>query len=202
VNESQSLPLTQSASESMSSFAPAPQASADPMQIWLAIGTIVWAIGVVTLLLYALIQYIRLHARVHDAVRTELDVYETDAVTSPFVIGIFKPRIILPVGMSARERESVLLHERAHIYRFDHVAKPLAFLILTSIVQSVVWLSFRLFCDDMEASCDERAIRALDREKIAFYGETLLRLGTRKTAFSGARLRLANTARRGGLSTC
>ncbi len=189
VNESQSLPLTQSASESMSSFTPAPLASADPMQIWLAIGAIVWAIGAAGLLLYAAIQYLRLRARVRDAVRTELDVYETDAVTSPFVIGIFKPRIILPVGISARERESVLLHERAHIYRFDHVAKPLAFLILSiHWFNPVVWLAFRLFCDDMEASCDERAIRALDREKIAFYGETLLRLGTRKTAFSGGPL--------------
>ena len=188
-NDSQPLPLTQSASESMNSFAPAPQASADPMQIWLAIGAIVWAIGAAGLLLYASIQYLRLRARVRDAVRTELDVYETDAVISPFVIGMFKPRIILPVGMSARERESVLLHERAHIYRFDHVAKPLAFLILSiHWFNPVVWLSFRLFCDDMEASCDERAIRALDREKIAQYGETLLRLGTRKTAFSGGPL--------------
>lgn len=188
-NESQSLPLTQPASQSMNSFAPTPLASADPMQIWLAIGAIVWAIGAAGLLLYAAIQYLRLRARVRDAVRTELDVYETDAVTSPFVIGIFKPRIILTVGISARERESVLLHERAHIYRFDHVAKPLAFLILSiHWFNPVVWLSFRLFCDDMEASCDERAIRALDREKIALYGETLLRLGTRKPAFSGGPL--------------
>ena len=188
-SESQALQLENSISQSVNALAPTPQASADPMQIWLASGAIVWAIGVAGLLLYAAIQYLRLRARVRDAVRTELDVYETDAVTSPFVIGLFKPRIILPVGMSARERESVLLHERSHIYRFDHVAKPLTFLILSiHWFNPVVWLSFRLFCDDMEASCDERAIRALDREKIAFYGETLLRLGTRKTAFSGGPL--------------
>ena len=188
-NESQSLPIDGSISQSVNALVPAPQASADPLQIWFAIGAIVWAIGAAGLLLYAAIQYLHWRARVRDAVRTEPDVYETDAVTSPFVIGIFKPRIILPVGMSARERESVLLHERAHIYRFDYLAKPATFLILTlHWFNPIVWLAFRLFCDDMEASCDERAIRALDREKIAFYGETLLRLGTRKTAFSGGPL--------------
>ena len=188
-NESQSLPIDGSISQSVNALVPAPQASADPLQIWFAIGAIVWAIGAAGLLLYAAIQYLHWRARVRDAVRTEPDVYETDAVTSPFVIGIFKPRIILPVGMSARERESVLLHERAHIYRFDYLAKPATFLILTlHWFNPIVWLAFRLFCDDMEASCDERAIRALDREKIALYGETLLRLGTRKTAFSGGPL--------------
>lgn len=188
-NDSQTLPATESFSQSANSLAPTPQASADPMQIWLAIGTIIWLIGMVGLLLYAAIQYLRLHKQVRDAVRTELDVFETDAVTAPFVMGILKPRIILPIGMKSNERESVLLHERAHIYRLDHVVKPVAFLILTlHWFNPIVWLAFRLFCDDLEASCDERAIRALDREKIAIYGEALLRLGTRKMAFSGGPL--------------
>ena len=188
-NDSQTLTATESLSQSMNSLASTPQASADPMQIWLAIGTIIWLIGMAGLLLYAAIQYLRLHNQVRDAVRTELDVFETDAVTAPFVMGILKPRIILPIGMKASERESVLLHERAHIYRLDHVVKPVAFLILTlHWFNPIVWLAFRLFCDDLEASCDERAIRALEREKIAIYGEALLRLGTRKMAFSGGPL--------------
>ncbi|MEN6637036.1 MAG: M56 family metallopeptidase, partial [Clostridiaceae bacterium] len=188
-NDSQTLLTTESFSQSANSLAPTPQASADPMQIWLAIGTIIWLIGMAGLLLYAAIQYLRLHKQVRDAVRTELDVFETDAVAAPFVMGIFKPRIILPIGMKSNERESVLLHERAHIYRLDHVVKPVAFLILTlHWFNPIVWLAFRLFCDDLEASCDERAIRALDREKIAIYGEALLRLGTRKMAFSGGPL--------------
>jgi len=185
----QVLPIAESSSENANSIAPTPFASADPMQIWLVIGTAVWLVGIAGLLIYAIAQYIRLQKRVRDAVRVELDVFETDAVTSPFVMGILRPRIILPVGMPARERELVLLHERAHIFRLDHVAKPLAFLILAAHwFNPFVWLAFKLFCEDMEASCDERAISELDHEQIASYGETLLRLGTRRAAFAGGPL--------------
>ena len=178
-----------SVAESVSSLAPTPQASADPMQIWLAVGMTVWLVGVAVILLYAIVQYIRLKRRVSDAVRSELDVYETDAVTSPFVTGFLRPRIILPVGMRANERRLVLLHERAHIYRYDYLAKPAAFLILTlHWFNPLVWLAFRLFCDDMEASCDERAMKACNREEIAAYGETLLRLGTQRAAFAAGPL--------------
>ena len=178
-----------SAEESVNSLAPTPQASADPMQIWLAVGMTVWLIGIAGLLLYAIVQYFRLHRRVSEAVRSELDVYETDAVTSPFVMGVFRPRIILPVGMSASERRLVLLHERAHIGRLDHVTKPIAFLILTMHwFNPLVWLAFRLLCDDLEASCDERAMKACNRDEIAAYGETLLRLGTQRAAFAAGPL--------------
>ena len=178
-----------SAVESASSLASTPQVSADPMQIWLAVGMTVWMIGVAGILLYAIMQYTRLKRRVSDAVRSELDIYETDAVTSPFVMGVFRPRIILPVGMRSDERKLVLLHERAHVYRLDHVAKPVAFLILAlHWFNPLVWLAFRLFCDDMEASCDERAMKACNREEIAAYGETLLRLGTQRAAFAGGPL--------------
>ena len=175
--------------ERASSLAPTPMASADPMQIWLAIGMTVWLIGVAGILLYAIVQYIRLKRRVSDAVRSELDVYETDAVTSPFVTGFLRPRIILPIGMRSDERRLVLLHERAHIYRFDHLAKPVAFLILAlHWFNPLVWLAFRLFCDDMEASCDERAMKDCNREEIAAYGEKLLRLGTQRAAFAAGPL--------------
>ena len=178
-----------SAVESAASLAPTPQASADPMQIWLAVGMTVWLVGIAVILLYAIVQYIRLKRRVSDAVRSELDVYETDAVTSPFVTGFLRPRIILPLGMRANERRLVLLHERAHIYRYDYLAKPAAFLILTlHWFNPLVWLAYRLFCDDMEASCDERAMKACNREEIAAYGETLLRLGTQRAAFAAGPL--------------
>ena len=178
-----------SAAESAASLAPTPQASADPMQIWLAVGMTVWLVGIAVILLYAIVQYIRLNRRVSDAVRSELDVYETDAITSPFVSGFLRPRIILPLGMRANERRLVLLHERAHIYRYDYLAKPAAFLILTlHWFNPLVWLAFRLFCDDMEASCDERAMKACNREEIAAYGETLLRLGTQRAGFAAGPL--------------
>lgn len=187
VQESQLLP--EQASTSTQSLAPTPQASADPAQIWLTIGMFVWLAGAAGILLHAVVLYLRLKRRVRDAVFVEPGVYETDAVDSPFVMGVFRPRIILPLTLLRQERELVLRHEQAHIYRFDYLAKPIAFLILAMHwFNPLVWLAFRLFCDDMEASCDERAISTMEKEQIANYGETLLRLGTRKVAFAGGPL--------------
>lgn len=171
------------------SLAPTPRDSADPMQIWLAIGTEIWLAGSAVILIQAIYLYGKLQIRARKAVFVEPGVYETDSVDSPFVLGIVRPRIILPLTLLRQERELVLRHEQAHIDRYDYLMKPLAFLILAvHWFNPLVWISFRLFCDDMEESCDERAIHSLDREQIAQYGETLLRLGTRKAAFAAGPL--------------
>ena len=171
------------------SLSPSPEASVDPMQIWLTIGMAIWLAGTMVILLRAIYLYVKLLLRVRGAVFVEPGVYETDAVESPFVLGVFRPRIILPLNMSRYERELVLRHEQAHILRYDYLTKPVSFLILAiHWFNPLIWVTFRLYCDDMEASCDERAIRALDREQIAQYGETLLRLGTRKISFSAGPL--------------
>ncbi len=171
------------------SFSPTLEASADPMQILLVVGMAIWLAGASFILLRAIYLYVKLLLRVRGAVFVEPGVYETDAVESPFVLGVFRPRIILPLNMSRYERELVLRHEQAHIYRYDYLTKPISFLILAiHWFNPLIWIAFRLFCDDMEASCDERAIRTLDREQIAQYGETLLRLGTRKIAFAAGPL--------------
>lgn len=193
LSDAASVPDTSLASElsaeSAASFEPTPEASADPVQIWLAIGSAVWLAGTAALLLYAAVSYARLRRKVTDAVLVEPGVYETDTVASPFVLGIVRPRVILPVDLTGEARALVLRHERAHIVRLDHAAKPAAFLLLAvHWFNPLVWVAFRLFCEDMEASCDERAVRALDHEKIAAYGETLLRLGTRRVSFAGGPL--------------
>jgi len=171
------------------SLSPTPKASADPLQIWLAVGMAIWLSGVSFILFRAIYLYVKLLLHVRGAVFVEPGVYETDAIESPFVLGVIRPRIILPLNMSRYERELVLRHEQAHIYRYDYITKPISFLILAvHWFNPLIWIAFRLFSDDMEASCDERAIRALDREQIAQYGETLLRLGTRKIAFAAGPL--------------
>ncbi len=156
---------------------------------WITIGTVVWLTGAAGMLLYAGILYARLNRRLRDAVLTEPGVYETDAVSSPFVFGFFRPRVILPVNFPEESRALVLRHERAHIARRDHIVKPVLFIILAlHWFNPLAWLAFRFFCEDMEASCDERAIHALPREQIAAYGETLLKLGTRTVSFAGGPL--------------
>lgn len=186
----ESIPASSGASGDLAtSLAPTPQASIDPVQVWLAMGFVVWVSGLIILLLYAAIQYFRLHRRVRDAVIIEPQVFETDAVTAPFVLGIFRPRIILPTLMTPYARELVLRHERAHLLRLDHVVKPLIFLVVSiHWFNPIVWLAFRLFCYDLEESCDERAVRSLDRAQIAAYGETLLQFSTTKIGFAGGPL--------------
>ncbi|HML68179.1 MAG TPA: M56 family metallopeptidase [Clostridia bacterium] len=181
--------VTNQSVERSASLTPTPQDSADPIQIWLAVGSAVWILGICAILLSSAISYFRLSRRVRDAVFVEPGVFETDAVTSPFVMGVLHPRIILPIGMSMQARELVLLHERSHLLRLDHLVKPAVFLIASiHWFNPLAWVAFRCFCDDMEASCDERAVRSLERSEIAAYGETLLRFGTRQMRFAGGPL--------------
>ena len=111
--------ISELSAESADSLAPTPQASADPLQIWLALGSAVWLAGSAGLLLYAAVSYARLRRKVADAVLVEPGVFETDAVASPFVLGIVRPRIVLPVDLTGEARALVLRHERAHLQRLD-----------------------------------------------------------------------------------
>ncbi|MEA4933843.1 MAG: M56 family metallopeptidase, partial [Lawsonibacter sp.] len=133
------------------------QLVADPLEAPAAMATCLWLLGVAAMLVYSVTSYVLLKRRLSDATLLEGNVFETDAITSPFVCGLIKPRIYLPVGLPVPERGYVLLHERTHIRRRDYLVKPLAFLALsTHWFNPVMWLSFRLMCRDMEMSCDER----------------------------------------------
>ena len=139
--------------------APAPTDSANPLQIWTAVGAAVWCAGAAALLLYAIISYLRLRRRMAGAVRAEEGIYETDAVRSPFILGLLRPTIYLPVGLEGETLHYVLAHERFHIRRGDHAAKLLAYLLLTvHWFNPLVWLSFVLMSRDMEMRCDEAVL--------------------------------------------
>ncbi len=105
--------------------------SVNPMQIVFAIATVVWFLGVVAMILYMLIGYIRLRLRLRTAVKLEDDIYQSENVSSPFIFGTVRPRIYLPFSMDETEMASVIAHERAHLRRFDHLIKPIAYLILS-----------------------------------------------------------------------
>jgi len=149
-------------------------ASANPEQIWLFIGMVLWCAGVAAMLLYSAGSYLRLRLRMRDAVRLEKGIWQSEKVTSPFLLGLFRPRIYVPYGLTEQETEHILAHERMHLRRLDHVIKPLAFLILTiHWFNPLVWLAFVLMCRDMELSCDEAVLRRhgdIRRE----YSQTLL----------------------------
>ena len=147
---------------------------------WPAVVTGIWAAGCGACLLWAALSYWRLRRQVAEAVRVEPGVYETDQIPSPFVCGFFRPRIYLPAGLDVADRTYVLLHEKAHLRRWDHRTKVLAWLALSvHLFNPVLLVAYRLFCRDVEAACDQAVIRTFGREDTARYAETLLHLGRR-----------------------
>ena len=151
--------------------APAPEASPSEMTVsetphWPVIAFGVWAAGAAVAALWGVVTYCRLRKRIDDAVLLSEHIYETDQIDSPFVLGFFRPRIYLPVGLTEQERRYVLLHEQAHIRRWDHRFKPLAYALLClHWFDPILWIAYRLLCLDIEMATDQAVLRRLDHEE-------------------------------------
>ena len=158
-----------------SSLAPTPGASANPLQIWIPILSIVWVAGVVALLLYTVVSYCRLQRKVSEAVILRDNIFQSENVASPFVLGLFRPKIYLPYNMDGQDLNHVVAHEQAHIRRRDHWWKPLGFLLLTiHWFNPLMWLAYVLLCRDIELACDEKVIKELGNEQRADYTQALV----------------------------
>lgn len=137
--------------------------------------SIAWAIGIYIIVMAALAGYLSLRSTVAASIPLEGNVYLCDNIKSPFILGVFRPRIYLTSGMDEAARDCVLRHERAHLRRWDHVWKPLGFgLLAVYWYNPLVWLAYILFCRDMELACDERVIRDMAAEERAAYSQALL----------------------------
>ena len=137
--------------------------------------TIVWTIGILLLVAYTVISYWRLRRKVDTAVRYKDNIFQSENVKSPFVLGIIKPRIYLPFNMNGQNLEHVVAHEQAHIHRKDHWWKPFGFLLLTiHWFNPLVWLAYVLLCRDIELACDEKVIKELGNEQRADYTQALV----------------------------
>lgn len=157
------------------SFAAAPLASVNPLYVWTEIAGWVWLIGLGAMLLYALVSYLRLRRRVSVSLCVRENIYLCDAISSPFILGVVKPRIYLPSGLDEVQQQNVLSHERAHLTRRDHWWKPLGFVLLAVYwFNPVLWLAYTLLCRDIELACDERVIRTMDESAVKTYSTVLL----------------------------
>ncbi len=135
----------------------------------------VWAAGAALLLLYALVSALRLRAGLKTAVRLSGNVYQSEAVQSPFVFGLFAPRIYVPFHLDAQSLDSVIAHERAHIRRGDHLLKPAAFLLLALYwFHPLLWAAYWQLDRDLELACDEHVVRGMDDSRRAAYAQALL----------------------------
>ena len=157
------------------SFTPAPGASANPLQIWIPVLAGIWLFGIAALFLYSAVSYWRLRRKVCEAVILRGNIYQSEKVGSPFVLGIIRPKIYLPYHMDSREMGHVIAHEQTHICRRDHWWKPLGFLLLTiHWFNPLMWLSYVLLCRDIELACDEKVIGEMGNEQRADYTQALV----------------------------
>lgn len=158
-----------------SSLAPDPGASANPLQIWIPVLSIIWVIGVAVFLMYTVVSYWRLRRKVSEAFILRDNIYQCETVGSPFVMGIIRSKIYLPYNLDGQDMSHMLAHEQVHIRRWDHWWKPLGFLLLTiHWFNPLMWLAYVLLCRDIELACDERVIRELGNEQRADYTQALV----------------------------
>ncbi len=183
------------------SMSPAPYASANPAQIALWIWGWVWVLGIAAMLVYALYSTLRFYSRIRFATLLEPGVYESDQVGTAFVFGVFRPNIYVPSGLASMELSHVLLHERMHIRRLDHLWKPLSFLVLAlHWFNPLVYLAYHCFGRDMELSCDERVLKNAGEDIRQAYSNTLLSVSVSRGALlaplafgeSNTKLRIKN----------
>lgn len=163
------------------SMAPAVADSTNPLQIVMTIAGIVWIVGMIAMVLYSAITYGKLQRKVASAVLFKDNIYESDAISSPFVLGIIKPRIYLPFAVGEEDREYVVSHEQAHIRRKDHWIKPFGFLLLTVYwFNPLIWVAYVLLCRDIEVACDEAVIKNIGGDEKKAYSLALLNCAVKR----------------------
>ncbi|MBR5452712.1 MAG: hypothetical protein IKV54_01400, partial [Clostridia bacterium] len=156
-------------------LAPSPESSINPMQMITSAASLIWMIGMVLIIGYAVVSYINIRLRVRESIRDDGNIFLCDRISSPFILGVIRPRIYLPSGIDGGDREYVVAHENCHLKRLDHLIKPIAFLILAVYwFNPFVWVAYILLSRDIEFACDEGVIRRMGSECKKGYSEALI----------------------------
>lgn len=167
--------------------APVIVASVNPMQIWIALGGVIWILGLIVLIIYSIITTMKLSKRLKSAVHISDNIYENTIIKTPFVFGLVNPKIYLPKDLSEIEKQYIIKHEQTHIERYDHIIKFVAFLVVSiHWFNPLVWMSFFLMTEDMELSCDEKVIKELGNGIKKDYSNSLLSLSTGRRIIGGS----------------
>lgn len=141
----------------------------------LTIMSVVWIVGVILMLGYMAWSYLKIYIKIREKVNYRDNIWLCDHISSPFVLGFFKPKIFLFSGLTEKESEYVIAHEQAHIKRLDNFFKPLGFILLSIYwVNPFCWLAYILFVRDIELACDEKVIKTLDKTGRSAYSKALL----------------------------
>lgn len=154
-------------------------ASINPMQAISLVAAFIWAVGVSVMLIISLVSYFRLKKTLCASLTTDGRVFINDNIPSPFVLGLFKPKIYIPSFLTEYEKAYVIAHENAHIKRRDYLFKPLGYLILSlHWFNPFVWVAYIFLCRDIESACDQKVISKMDDKDKKNYSEVLLKLST------------------------
>ncbi len=161
----------------------------DYWELAVLLGQYAWLLGIAVMAVISLVSYIKLRKLLAEAVRLNGNIYQVDNIPSPFVMGLLRPKIYLPSGLTEQEKEYILLHEQHHIHRGDHIIKAVSYAALClHWFNPLVWIAFTLSGRDMEMSCDEAVLKKLGGEVRADYSDSLLRFSVGRTTISGAPL--------------
>ncbi len=146
-----------------------------PMEPLVEIVTVIWLVGVIGMLLYSMVSVWSLRRKVRVSMPLAGRIFLCDEIDSPFILGMIRPRIYLPTGLSEEEYSCVLAHEEMHLRRKDHCWKPIGFVLLSVYwFNPLIWIAYVLLCRDIEMACDERVIKTMDKQAKKNYSEALL----------------------------
>lgn len=158
-------------------------------QVDFNIYSVLWLAGMAALLVHALVSAGKLKRKLATAILLRDNIYESEFVDSPFVFGVIKPNIYLPMHMDEGTAAYVIAHERAHLARRDHWWKVLGYLVLAlHWFNPLVWVAYILFCRDIELACDEKVVKGLDGAARADYSQALLSCAAPKRAVAACPL--------------
>lgn len=158
-------------------------------QVDFNIYSVLWLAGMAALLIHALVSAGRLKRKLATAILLRDNIYESEFVDSPFVFGVVKPNIYLPMHMDEGTAAYVIAHEHAHLARRDHWWKVLGYLVLAlHWFNPLVWVAYILFCRDIELACDEKVVKGLDGAARADYSQALLSCAAPKRAVAACPL--------------
>ena len=157
-------------------FSANPTQSVNPLQILTEMAGLIWVVGIAVMLMYAIISTLKIKKQVGESVKIRDNIFMCDAVKSPFILGVIRPKIYIPSGMDSDAENLIISHELAHIKRGDHFWKPFGFLLLSVYwFNPLIWFGYVFLCRDIELACDEKVIKSLGKDEIADYSEALLK---------------------------
>lgn len=152
-------------------------------------GAVIWVIGMVILTVLLIAGIVALRRRLRTAVIYEGNIWQSDMIGTPFVFGIFRPKIYVPFNMQGKDFSLIIAHEREHIRHGDHIWKLLFYVILIiHWYNPLMWVAYKKFSDDLEFACDERVIGKISEDERKAYAMTLLNYAARTSLRFAERL--------------